>query len=439
MALTSEFAGWGRAITSRAELFSPEEISTLASFVTSINQRGALPIGLHRSYGDSALNSGGQLISLASFKNCTLHLDSGFATIGAGLTIRELESITLPHGYLPPVVPGTGFVTIGGAIAADIHGKSHHLTGSFGSQVRRMRILLSSGETIELFPAGESAEFFWATVGGLGLTGVILEADINLVHIGGNSVEVDEVRAKDLDQVMSELVAADRTFAHTVAWLDLSGKYLGRGRVGKANYCDKKLATKKAAGSASLTFPKVLEHNFINQYSVRAFNELWFRKPLDSGIASISNYMHPLDGVQSWNRIYGKAGFIQYQFVIPNGKEELLVEFLERAKKIRAASFLTVLKRFGEASHAPLSFPIQGWTLAVDFPVGIPGLGAMLADFDQRVASAGGRIYLVKDARVAPELVEVMYPQLSHWQSVRERMDPIHTWKSDQSRRLTLC
>ncbi len=439
MALTSEFVGWGHAITSRSELVTPEQISTLAAVVNSSTHRGSLPIGLHRSYGDTALNSGGQLISLASFKHCALHLDAGFATVGAGLTIRELESITLPHGYMPPVVPGTGFVTIGGAIAADIHGKSHHLTGSFGSQLRRIRILLSSGETVELFPIGESAEFYWATVGGLGLTGVILEADINLVNIGGNSVEVDEVRAKDLDHVMSELVAADRSFAHTVAWLDLSGKFLGRGRVGKANYSEKKLATKKAADSASLTFPKVLEHNFINHYSVRAFNELWFRKPLDSGIASISNYMHPLDGVQSWNRMYGKAGFIQYQCVIPDGKEELLVEFLERAKQIRAASFLTVLKRFGEANQAPLSFPIQGWTLAVDFPVGIPGLGAMLADFDQRVASAGGRIYLVKDARVAPELLEVMYPQLSQWQAIRDRMDPTHTWQSDQSRRLTLC
>ena len=432
----TRFSGWGAAITSESHLREVSSEAALSGLISHQNPRGALPVGLHRSYGDSALNSGGELLRMSGLTGFVLDVNSGRATIGAGLSIREVESLALESGFFPPVVPGTGFVTIGGAIAADIHGKSHHKTGSFSAAVSRIKIFLSDGSISELFPTGESSRRFWATVGGLGLTGVILEADIQLIKLSGNTVDAEEIRAKDLDQILSELLIADKDYAHTVAWLDFSGAFAGRGKVSKANYGEKWVKSKQSKG---IEVPQLLNRKFINSVTVRAFNEIWFRKPLENGTIALSQFMHPLDGVGSWNRIYGKSGFVQYQCAIPDGEEDLLVAILEGAKRIHAPSFLTVLKRFGSANAAHLSFPIQGWTLAIDFPVAIPGLAQLLDSFDELVAQAQGRIYLVKDGRMRADYLPLMYPRLPEWQSIRDEMDPSHTWQSDQSRRLNLC
>ena len=437
--IMSEFAkvsGWGGAISSEATVHEITAQEGISELLAGAGPRGLLPAGLHRSYGDSALNSGGELVRLTGLKGFALNLETGVATVGAGLSIRELESLALASGYFPPVVPGTGFVTIGGAIAADIHGKSHHQTGSFSAAISRIKILTSDGSIRELNPADGSSHFFWATVGGLGLTGLILEADIHLIRIPGNTVEAEEIRAKNLDQVMSELLSADKDYAHTVAWIDFSGSFVGRGKVSKANYGEKTVKSKPENGVA---VPAVLNRNFINSLTVRTFNEAWFRKPLENGSIELSKFMHPLDGVQSWNRVYGRAGFIQYQCAVPDGEEGVLYAILEGSKRIHASSFLTVLKRFGAPNAAPLSFPIQGWTLAIDFPVGIPGLSELLDSFDALVAQAHGRIYLIKDSRARAEYLPLMYPRLAEWRAIREEMDPSHTWQSDQSRRLGLC
>jgi decaprenylphospho-beta-D-ribofuranose 2-oxidase len=443
--------GWGNAPIARTFLENPTSTASLTDLVAAeLKQaasaedqlfRGALPTGLQRSYGDSTLNSGGLTLSMLAINDCQIDGDSGVAIVGAGLAIRDLEEAALQKGFFPPVVPGTGYVTIGGAIAADIHGKSHHLTGSFSAAVRRIELLYSDGVIRELFPEGPTSAHFWATIGGLGLTGIVLRVELQLRAVVSDLVEVSEVRCKDLDSLMSELIGADQDFAHTVAWIDLSGAFKGRGLVGKANYSDLPhqhvSASKKS--SAGPSFPNLAGKNLINAKTVRVFNELWLRKPLASGLTPLGKYMHPLDGINNWNRIYGSQGFLQYQFVIPDGSEDLLPKILNALKSVGGASFLGVLKRFGAGNQAALSFPMAGWTLAMDFPTTLPGLEALLTTFDSWVVESRGRVYLIKDSRMRPENLAEMYPELKAWQQVRNEMDPVRLWRSDQSRRLEIC
>jgi decaprenylphospho-beta-D-ribofuranose 2-oxidase len=442
----TQSTGWGRSIHSGSSASKPRSLDELQQAIANQSAyRGILAHGLRRSYGDSALNVGGLAIDMANFSGIAIYPDTQSITIGAGVSIQTLEKAALEHQLYPPVVPGTGYVTIGGAIAADIHGKSHHLTGSFSSCVTRIRMLYSDGEVRDLFPDGPTSTHFWATVGGLGLTGVILEADLQLVQVESSSVMVEETRADNLDQMLGMINAADGEFQHTVAWIDLSGDFRGRGVVSKGNYFEgsftENMRTKKpiSKGSAQLTFPEIGNRSLINRQSVRAFNEVWYRKPLAHGLSSIESFMHPLDRIQNWNRIYGKPGFLQYQFVVPDGNEDFLEQVLAKMRTIGAASFLGVLKRFGKGSPGYLSFPKPGWTLALDFPIRIKNLERTLNELDAQLCAREGRIYLIKDARLRPEFVPAMYPRLQEWREIRNQMDPEGLWQSDQSRRLNLC
>ena len=399
-----ESTGWGRALHSTSTEYEPESVQELQEFISKQRTaRGVIAHGLRRSYGDSSLNIAGVSINAAFLSELAFHPDNLTVTAGAGVSIRTLERASLERGLFPPVVPGTGFVSIGGAIAADIHGKSHHTTGSFSSCVKRIQLLYSDGEIHDLYPEGPSAEHFWASIGGLGLTGMILEADLQLIPMEQPYVRVEESRVNDLGEMLADLSSSDASFQHTVAWIDLSGDFRGRGVVSKA------------------------------------FNEMWFRKPLTNGISTIDSFMHPLDRIQSWNRIYGGRGFLQYQFVIPEGNEDFLAHVLSTMKDLGAASFLGVLKRFGKGSSGHLSFPKPGWTLALDMPTRLEGLEQALNSLDSQLCARDGRIYLVKDARLKPEFVPVMYPRLEEWRSIRDNMDPRGMWQSDQSRRLKLC
>lgn len=439
-----ESTGWGRTLRSVSSEFEPSTIGELQEFVgTSQLPRGVIAHGLRRSYGDSSLNVGGVTVDTAFLSHLSFHVDSHSVTVGAGVSIRQLEVAALAHALFPPVVPGTGFVSIGGAIASDIHGKSHHSTGSFSSCVKRIALLYSDGEIRDLFPEGPTSEHFWATIGGLGLTGMVLEADLQLISMRTPSVLVEETRVENLDEMLSSLSSSDQDFQHTVAWIDLSGDFRGRGVIGKGNYVDSGSSEvgspPKIKEGLSLPFPKSGGLSFINKYTVRAFNEMWFRKPLTHGISTIDSFMHPLDKLQNWNRIYGGKGFLQYQFVVPEGNEDFLVHVLQVMKDIGAASFLGVLKRFGQGSRGHLSFPTPGWTLALDMPAQIDNLERALNSLDSQLCARGGRIYLIKDARLKADYVPVMYPRLEEWRSIRNNMDPSGTWQSDQSRRLKLC
>jgi len=429
-------SGWGRNFSSLSKRASISTIEQLQEVVAQAgDSRGLLPVGLHRSYGDSALNSGGVLVDLSALNRIEIDPVARTAAVGTGVTIRELESAALKHSLFPPVVPGTGFVTMGGAVAADIHGKSHHKTGSFSRCLNWIKVLLSSGDTVQLFPSDEK---FWATVGGLGLTGIILELELNLREVSSNSADVKEIRVKDLGAMIDLLGKSDEDYEHTVAWIDLSGDYRGRGVVSLGNYGSEPVKI-RGGGSSGPSLPSIGGANFITPLTVKAFNEVWFRKPLKQGTVALNKYMHPLDGVSNWNRIYGDSGFLQYQFVIDEGREEIFERLFAGLRSLKAASFLGVLKKFGAASAAPLSFPRPGWTLTLDYPTTVPGLEKFLQAFDEELVAAGGRIYLIKDSRVSHSLIPLMYPELEKWRTIRSSMDPAGIWHSDQARRLHLC
>ena len=429
-------SGWGNNFHSLSTRVSAESVEDAQEALLLANhERGLLPVGLHRSYGDSALNSGGTLIDIAALNQISIDPDTATAIMGGGVTIAELEMAALVHSLFPPVVPGTGYVTMGGAVAADIHGKSHHKTGTFSSCVRRIKLLLANGVIANYLPTDRE---FWTTVGGLGLTGIILEIEISLRRVSSNSVDVSEHRVDNLGKMLELLGTSDRDYEHTVAWIDLSGDYRGRGVVSLANYGSRNVKV-KSSNSSKLSLPRVGGRNFITPITVKAFNEIWFRKPLKKETVSLAKYMHPLDGINKWNRVYGDKGFLQYQFVVDVGHEEIFERLFAGLRSLNASSFLGVLKKFGAASQAPMSFPRPGWTLTLDYSTSVPGLEKFLREFDQELIAAGGRVYLIKDSRLDSRLVPIMYPGFIQWREERRAMDRRHLWQSDQARRLQLC
>jgi decaprenylphospho-beta-D-ribofuranose 2-oxidase len=443
-------AGWGRATPSAAHLVEVDE-DALADAVKALPERGGIARGLGRSYGDPAQNGGGHVIRLVPTHDAVAIDDAaGTVTVSAGVSIDDLLAIIVPRGWFVPVTPGTRFVTIGGAIASDIHGKNHHRDGSFGSHVTRMRLMLADTTVVEIAP-DRDPELFWATVGGMGLTGVILDATFRLIPIETSRMSVQTRRIGHLDEVMSLMSESDAHFRYSVAWIDLlaKGRHLGRGVLtngehARANELDTR------AGAAPLAFggkqlidlpPLVPAPGVINRVSVAAFNELWYRKAparRDGEIQSIAAYFHPLDLVGDWNRVYGRQGFLQYQFVVPFGADAVLRTVIERLSAAALPIFLTVLKRFGPGNPGYLSFPTGGWTLAIDVPAGRTGLSELLAGLDRLVLDAGGRHYLAKDFQTTPDAVRRGYPRLDEWLAIRERVDPSGVWASDLSRRLGL-
>lgn len=445
--------GWGRTAPSVAVVVvtSSRNVDELAAVVKDVPARGGIARGLGRSYGDPAQNGGGVVIRLQD-RIADIRLDdaAATATVPAGVSLDELLGVIVPRGFFVPVTPGTRFVTIGGAIASDIHGKNHHGDGSLGSHVVRMSLLLADGTTVELTPT-DRADVFWATVGGMGLTGIILDATIRLFRIETSRCAVDTTRARDLDELMTLMDEGDRYFRYSVAWVDLlaKGARLGRGVLTRGDHATPDQLRPRDAVDP-LTYdphrvaavpPLVPPSGFLNHASVAAFNEVWYRKAPRRRIAqivSIPTYFHPLDSITSWNRLYGRRGFLQYQFAVPFGAEDALRTVVERLAGSGTPSFLSVLKRFGAASPGPLSFPTPGWTLTLDLPAASHGLAALLHGLDDVVLGAGGRHYLAKDAHATPEAIRRGYPRLDEWREARASVDPTGVWASDLSRRLRL-
>lgn len=441
--MIKRISGWGRSLHSFTNLQIARPTDALND---KKSKRGVIARGLGRSYGDSAGNTGGITLELCEFDGIQINVESGIATIGSGVTVQKLEEECLPLGYFPFVVPGTAKVTIGGAIASDIHGKAHHKVGSFSNHLIEMKLLTSDGLERTIFPVGETSELFWATVGGMGLTGIILEAKIRLHKIETSFVKVVESRSRNLDQLLTTLIDYNQRFLYTVAWVDLSGKFVGRGIVSGANHAsdsdltDRKLPKRLASEikkEIKISFP--FKFSLINNSTIKLFNSVWFHKPLGKKVQHIQRYMHPLDGIDNWNQVYGTKGFIQYQFVIPFEKSNLLKIVLSKLREEKCGSFLTVLKSFGENSRGYISFPMKGWTLAVDLPASGQNLSKVLRELDEIVISAGGRIYLTKDSRLNSEHLPEMYPNLKKWKAIKHEFDPTNQWQSDQGRRLKLC
>jgi decaprenylphospho-beta-D-ribofuranose 2-oxidase len=427
---------------------SPERAEELDSVVATAGERGLIGRGLGRSYGDAAQNAGGSVALMTALDGIVdVDLGSATVTVEAGVSLDRLMRVLVPLGLWPAVTPGTRYVTVGGAIASDVHGKGHHLDGTFGTHVRSMEVVTPGKGPMTLTPQGTPEEF-WATVGGMGLTGLIRRATIEMIRIDTAIVSVDSVRTPDLESTMALMSERDRHHRYSVAWIDClaRGASLGRSIVELGDHAGRDRLPPKMRSqplefrpSGPLPAPPWAPSGLLNRWTVAAFNEAWYRKarPWTKGhLVAASTFFHPLDRVAEWNRMYGRRGFVQYQFVVPDGQADTVRRVVEALARRRCASFLAVLKRFGEANPAPLSFPRRGWTLALDLPAGVEGLGPLLDGFDEKVAEAGGRVYLAKDSRLRPELLDAMYPGLARWREVRDRLDPDRLMRSDLSRRL---
>lgn len=441
--------GWGRTAPARSTILRPTSDEEIRSTVLTADGHGVIVRGLGRSYGDPAQNAGGAVID-GTVRSGLVDLDlhDGVARVLAGTSLDDLMRWLVPLGWFVPVTPGTRIVTVGGAIACDVHGKNHHKKGSWCNHVLSFRLLDGSGAVHDVNPT-DDPDVFWATAGGMGLTGIIVDATVQLQPIGSSQLLVDSDRAPDLDAVMAMMIEGDGDYDYSVAWIDVMarGRHLGRSLLDRGRFATREEVL--ASGDPRPTdysahmlpsLPDVFPSGLVNRLTVKAFNELWFRKSparRRDALMGIEKFFHPLDMVGDWNRVYGRRGFIQWQYVVPDESSDFVRRSLERISAAGLPSFLSVLKRMGPGNPGHLSFPISGWTLAIDIPVAA-GLDEVFDDLDREVVEAGGRLYLAKDSRMRPELLPLMYPRLDEWRDVRAGLDPDRRFRSDLGRRLGL-
>jgi decaprenylphospho-beta-D-ribofuranose 2-oxidase len=442
--------GWGRTAPTVARVTSPATPDAVVAALLAAGERGVVARGLGRSYGDAAQNAGGSVLDMTALDAIrSIDVRRGLVDCESGVSLDRLMRLLLPLGWFVPVTPGTRQVTVGGAIGADVHGKNHHVSGGFSRHVRSLELLTADGRVRTVTPS-DDPDLFWATAGGMGLTGVVLSAQIQLLAVQTSLISVDTERAVDLDDLMSRLDATDHRYRYSVAWIDLlaRGASLGRAVLTRGDHAaldqlgQRQLRSPLAFRTTGLpAVPRGLPGGLLSAATVGAFNEFWYRRaPRErrGQLQTVPAFFHPLDGLPEWNRIYGPAGFLQYQFVVPYGEEAALRRIVETVSRHRCPTFLAVLKRFGEGDPGWLSFPAPGWTLALDIPAGLPGLGRLLDGLDQEVLAAGGRIYLAKDSRLRPEALAPMYPRLDDFRALRARIDPGNRFTSDLARRLSL-
>jgi decaprenylphospho-beta-D-ribofuranose 2-oxidase len=442
-------SGWGRFPVAEMDVYRPERMSALADVVR--NSSSVLARGLGRSYGDAALNGAGAVV-LTERLNRFLDFDlsTGVLRCEAGVAFTDILQFFVQRGFFPPVAPGTRFITVGGAVACDIHGKNHHGAGSIARHVLDLTLITADGTRVTCSRA-MNAELFQATLGGMGLTGIIAEATLRLTPISSAYLAVDYDRAKDLDEALALFHDSDARYAYSVAWIDClaKGSALGRSVLMRGNHlAASDLAPSRARNpfdgrrTAHVGVPVDLPSGLMNASVIRAFNAAYYRRhPERARDVPVHHerFFFPLDRIANWNRLYGRRGFVQYQCVLPFDRgRDGLVRLLELISALGRCSFLAVLKTFGESEPgAMLSFPMAGYTLALDLP-NRPDVLALLDRLDEVVLGHGGRVYLAKDARLRPERFRAMYPQLPRWLEVKERVDPAHRFSSDLSRRLRL-
>jgi decaprenylphospho-beta-D-ribofuranose 2-oxidase len=449
--------GFGRTAPSVAEVLSTPDTELIAKAVAQVadaggrsNSRGVIARGLGRSYGDNAQNGGGLVIDMTPLNNIhSIDSDTRLADVDAGVSLDQLMKAALPFGLWVPVLPGTRQVTVGGAIACDIHGKNHHSAGSFGNHVVSMELLTADGQIRHLTPDGEESELFWATVGGNGLTGIVLRASIAMTPTETAYFIADGVATHDLDETVAvHLDGSEDKYTYSSAWFDLISPppklgraSISRGSLAKLDQLPPKLAKNPLKFDAPqlLSVPNVFPVSAMNKLSFMAIGEVYYRLggTYSGKVQNLSKFYHMLDLVSGWNNAYGPMGFAQHQFLVP---PDALAEFKTIIRWIQTQghySALNVFKLFGPGNRAPLSFPMAGWNVAMDFP-NKPGVNAFLNELDNRVMEFGGRVYTAKDSRVSADNFHAMYPRIDEWIAVRRKADPTGVFVSDMARRLEL-
>jgi len=440
-------SGWGKYPAYETILSRPESISSLKSSLNA--DKPLLARGFGKSYGDAAVNPFGltvlmeRLNRILSFRN-----ESGVVKCESGVTIADLIHTFLPQGWFPLVVPGTQQITIGGAIASDIHGKNHHRDGSFSQAVKGFSILLANGDIVNC-SREDNADLFWATVGGMGLTGFILDVELSLQKVSSSYINSNLLKGRDLEHTLQLFDRLEPKYQYSVAWLDClaPAKQLGRSILFFGNHAqfadlspNEKASPFPSFSSGQLSVPFDMPSGLLNNTSISLFNQLYWlghQQNENSRIIDCMKFFFPLDKLGSWNRFYGRKGFTQYQCVVnlSNG-QEILTKILTLSAKHNMSSFLTVLKRFGPETGI-LSFPKSGYTLTLDLPIS-EGLLSFINSLNELVISGEGRVYLAKDAYLSPEYFKTMYPNYKKWQAIKSKFDPNQIFRSALSDRIGL-
>jgi decaprenylphospho-beta-D-ribofuranose 2-oxidase len=442
----TKLAGWGANFRAECDVVEPAFPADVAGV---LDRRGTIARGLGRSYGDCAINGGGQVVSTVRMDRfLAFDEETGALTCEAGTSLESIIATFAPRGWFPMITPGTKFVTVAGCIANDIHGKAHHAQGCFVTSVQSMTVLLASGR-VATASRTENEDLFWASFGGMGLLGVILTATIWLRKIETTYFNQRTICVKNLEEMLQALDENDATYPYSVATLDVfaTGKHMGRGVIALGDHArvsdlpaELQANPLMVSGPPKVAVPFELPDFTLNPATMRVVNAAIQRIQSSGGtLGHYEKFFYPLDKIANWNRGYGKRGFTQYQFVIPfddglNQMRKILTTILSSGQ----LPFLNVLKRMGKESGGILSFPKEGYTFAIDFPVR-EGTPALTKRLDAMVIEAGGRIYLGKDSYVDAATFRTMYPeQVDRWLAVKRRYDPDGVFTSDQARRVGL-
>mgnify|MGYP001941433316 FL=1 len=460
---TQSLYGWGRTAPSTAQVLSTADVDTIAQAVKQVadenselpehKRRGIIARGMGRSYGDPAQNGGGLVVDMTPLNRIhSIDPDTGIVDVDAGVTLDQLMKAALPYGLWVPVLPGTRQVTIGGAIGPDIHGKNHHSAGSFGNHVLSMELLVADGRVLHLEPTGKNSELFWATVGGMGLTGIILRARIQMTFTETAYFIADTDRTDTLDEtIAAHSDGSEVNYTYSSAWFDAisAPPKTGRSTISRGSLATldqlKEFAPKLAKDPLKfnapqlMTVPDIFPSWTMNKLSLMAIGEAYYLmgSPSRNDVKNLTQFYQPLDLIGEWNRGYGKAGFLQYQFVVPTDAVEPFKDIIYDIQASGHYTALNVFKLFGEGNQAPLSYPMKGWNVCVDFPIR-PGLNEFLDRLDDQVMQFGGRLYLAKESRTSAEKFHAMYPGMAGWLKTRREIDPTGVFASDMSRRLEL-
>ncbi|MEW2067426.1 FAD-binding oxidoreductase [Streptomyces sp. NPDC007346] len=452
---TVSLSGWGRTAPTTAVRFRPRTYEEAAAVVRGRGPRGAIARGLGRAPGDAAQNAGGSVLDMTGLDRVRA-LDEGAGTVrcDAGVSLERLLRVVLPRGLFPPVVPGSGRITVGGAIGSDVHGRDHPGAGSLARHISELCLLTADGEVRTVTPG---TALFDATTGGLGLTGVILSATLRLKRVATPLIAVSTERATDLDDLLARLTAVGGRRAGRVpyasAWVDLSarGRATGRGVLTWGEHAPLSVlpahARRTAAHrqrepwTAALSALSALSGGLLGPAATALLDEVRYRsapRARSGELRTAAAFFHPLDAAPAWDRPRGRAGLVRYRFTVGYGQEETLSRVVRRLSARRCPALGAELQLLGAPSPGWLSFPAPGWALTVGLPAALPGLGRFLDGLDEEVAAAGGRVCLAQDARMRPETAAAMYPRLAEFRELRAELDPTGAFRSDLARRLGL-